>query len=103
MQPPQYLRVVIVDDDEAVAQLLQDSLKNLGIETITCKNSQLALEIITSRRPQVVIADLHMPNLNGMELLDKILDFDPTIEVFLLTGDYSPATAVEALRKGAAD
>jgi len=95
--------VVIVDDDEAVAQLLHDSLKDLGIEIITCGDSQLALEIITVKRPQIVIADLHMPNISGMELLDKTLNFDPAIEVFLLTGDYSPRGAVEAIQKGAAD
>jgi len=95
--------IVIVDDEQATLDLLQDVLSDMGIDVFTATDPELGFDVIKRSRPQIVFVDLNMPKLNGMQLLEKIVNFDPAIEVFLLTGDYSTASAVEAIQKGAAD
>jgi DNA-binding NtrC family response regulator len=56
-----------------------------------------------SRHPQIVLTDLIMPKMSGMEVLDRIMEFDPATEVILMTAHYSTESAVEAIKKGAAD
>ena len=53
--------------------------------------------------PQIVLTDLVMPGLSGLEVLERIVEFDPAIDVILMTAHYTSETAVEAIRKGAAD
>jgi DNA-binding NtrC family response regulator len=60
-------------------------------------------ELIRQIRPDIVILDLVMPEINGMELLDRIVEWDSAIEVVLLSSEYSTERAVEAIRKGACD
>ena len=78
-------------------------MSDLGVEIVTYTDPEAALKQIKSQRPVMVLVDLHMPRMNGMQLLEAIIDFDAAIEVFLLTGDYSTTAAVEAIKKGAAD
>ena len=54
-------------------------------------------------RPRIVLLDLVMPKVNGMQLLEKIVAFDPGIDVILMTAHYSTESAVEAIQKGASD
>src|SRR5262249_3197861 len=56
-----------------------------------------------NRRPQIVLTDLVMPRMNGLEVLEKTLEFDPSIDVILMTAHYSTESAVEAIKKGASD
>ena len=95
--------VIVVDDEPTVCDVVRESLSSLELEIETHTDSYQALESITSRRPEIVIVDLHMPGMSGMELLEKVVGFDAGIEVFLLTGDYSTSAAVDAIKKGAAD
>jgi DNA-binding NtrC family response regulator len=59
--------------------------------------------MVFHERPQIVLLDLVMPKLSGMEVLDRIVEFDPGIEVILMTAHYSTESAVEAIKKGASD
>ncbi len=56
-----------------------------------------------TKHPQIVLTDLVMPNLSGMEVLERIMEFDPSTEVILMTAHYSTESAVEAIKKGASD
>src|SRR6185437_6043895 len=95
--------VVVVDDEPMVLDMVAEGLRDLEVETAVFTDPHAALESIKSRRPAIVLADLHMPKMNGIELLEAVVSFDAGIEVFLLTGDYSTTAAVEAIKKGAAD
>jgi len=95
--------VVVVDDEQVVVDVIEESLRGLDLEIITYTDPRIALQSVKSRRPEILILDLHMPNMNGMQMLEEIVAFDAAIEVFLLTGDYSTTAAVEAIKKGAAD
>jgi DNA-binding NtrC family response regulator len=95
--------LVVIDDDPANIKFVRFILANEGLEIHAAANAQSGMELIQRVRPQVVLLDLVMPGVQGMEVLQKILEFDPGIDVILMTGYYSTESAVEAIQKGAAD
>ena len=97
------LRLVVIDDDPKNLKFVNFILANTGLEIHTASEPQEGLDLIHRLRPQVVLMDLVMPGVQGMELLQKIVEFDPGIDVILMTGYYSTESAVEAIQKGAAD
>jgi DNA-binding NtrC family response regulator len=97
------LRLVVIDDDPKNLKFVNFILANAGLEIHTASEPQEGLDLIHRLRPQVVLMDLVMPGVQGMELLQKIVEFDPGIDVILMTGYYSTESAVEAIQKGAAD
>jgi DNA-binding NtrC family response regulator len=82
------LKLVVIDDDPANLKLARFVLKNEGIEIHSATDSQSGMDLIRQIRPQVVLLDLVIPGVQGMELLQKILEFDPGIDVILMTGYY---------------
>ena len=97
------ITLLAIDDDPRTLALIAATLKQDGLEILTCEDPEKAVAIVGQRLPRIVICDLVMPKLSGMEVLHKIASIDPTIEVILLTGHYSAETAVEAIRDGACD
>jgi len=97
------LTLVAVDDDPSAIELIRETLAGSDLRILSATDPKAGLEIITRHRPQVVLLDLVMPGMSGMEMLDRILALDPTTEVLLITGHYSTESAVEAIKKGAAD
>jgi DNA-binding NtrC family response regulator len=95
--------LVVIDDDPANIKFVRFILANEGLEIHAAANPQSGMELIHRVRPQIVLLDLVMPGVQGMEVLQKILEFDPGIDVILMTGYYSTESAVEAIQKGAAD
>jgi len=97
------ITLAAVDDDPVTLDLITAALAQDGLEILTCPDGEAGLEMVLRRRPQVVILDLMMPKLSGMEALERIVEADPSIDVILLTGHYSTDSAVEAIQKGACD
>jgi DNA-binding NtrC family response regulator len=95
--------LVVIDDDPANIKLVRFVLANEGLEIHAASDAQSGLELIRRLRPQIVLLDLVMPGVQGMEVLQTILEFDPGTDVILMTGFYSTESAVEAIQKGAAD
>ena len=95
--------IVVVDDEQSMLDVLNDAFSDMGVRVLTALDPELGLELIRQNRPQIVFLDLNMPKLHGMQMLEMVVNFDPAIEVFLLTGDYSTSSAVQAIQKGAAD
>ena len=95
--------LVAIDDDPSSLDLVKSALKSLPLEILTATDSCAGLELVLRRRPDIVLLDLCMPKMNGMELLEKIQQSDPDIDVILITAHYSTESAVEAIRKGACD
>ena len=95
--------LAVIDDDPANIKFVRFILANEGIEIDAATDPQSGLELIQRTHPQIVLLDLVMPGVQGMEVLQKILEFDPGIDVILMTGYYSTESAVEAIQKGAAD
>jgi DNA-binding NtrC family response regulator len=103
MSMPERTTILVVDDNEGSLEFVSHALQSDELEILTSADPEQALESIRSRRPPIVITDLVMPKLGGMELLDKIVEFDPSISVVLMTAHYSTESAIEAIRKGACD
>jgi DNA-binding NtrC family response regulator len=97
------LCVLIIDDNAGSLELLESALAQPGIEIITASDPLQGLDLVASRHPQIVLTDLLMPGMNGLEVLSRIMEMDPSTDVVLMTAHYSTETAVEAIKKGASD
>ena len=95
--------LVIVDDNPGSLELLATALEQPGLDIWTASDPEEGLDLIFQKHPQIVLTDLVMPKMSGLELLERIVNFDPAIEVILMTAHYSTESAVEAIRKGASD
>ena len=97
------LSLMAVDDDPLSLDLVQDALALMGLQILTALNGAQARRVFAESRPQIVILDLMLPDVSGLVLLSEILQMVPGTDVILLTGHYTPESAVEAIRDGACD
>ena len=95
-------QALLVDDDEPFLAALAEAVSRESFSTRTATSLAAAKLAIAGGAPDVVLIDLHLPDGNGMELLEELSAF-PATEVVLITGNASIETAVEALRRGASD
>jgi DNA-binding NtrC family response regulator len=95
--------VLVIDDDPATLDLIQDALCEYQLDLHVATDPNAGLELFKRVRPRIVLVDLMMPVLSGMDLLQRMLTKDPGLEVILMTGHYSMESAVEAIQKGARD
>ena len=96
-------RILVVDDEPASRKGLQDLLGVWGYDVSSAGDGQEALERAAGRAPDLVIADLVMPGIDGMELLARFKHDFPTTAVVFLTGQGSIESAVQAIKDGAYD
>jgi DNA-binding NtrC family response regulator len=97
------ISLLIIDDNPGSLELLSTALAQPGLEILTSSDPLEGLDLVRSRRPQIVLTDLVMPHLSGLEVLERIVEFDSSIDVILMTAHYSTESAVEAIKKGATD
>jgi len=102
-QPERRYTLLVVDDDPAQAALVREVLHGLPLEILSAGDKAEALELFPKVKPQLVLLDLVLPGVTGMELLECFIDTDPSCAVMLLTAHYSTDSAVEAIQKGAYD
>jgi two-component system response regulator PilR (NtrC family) len=96
-------RVLVVDDERSMRELLSIVLRRDGYDVMVAEDGATALEILASQRVDILITDIRMPNMNGVELLREAKRIAPDIISIVMTAFASTDTAVEALRLGAAD
>ncbi|MGD0773943.1 MAG: sigma-54 dependent transcriptional regulator [Candidatus Solibacter sp.] len=96
-------RILIADDDPDTAQQLGYLVHREGLTPLLAKDGTEALQLVRAGDPDVLLADLRMPGMDGMELMRKAKDLDPELPVVLITGFAEVRGAVEALRAGAHD
>ena len=92
-----------IDDDPLALELVRGALEQPGLRVLTSQDPFAGLELARSERPQIVLLDLMMPGMSGMEVLKKIAAMDPSADVILLTAHYSTEAAVDAIQQGACD
>ena len=78
--------ILVVDDEDGVRAMIQDALEAAGFETVTAANGREALLRYRSRRPDVVITDVLMPKLSGIELVNRLLAEDPRATIIAISG-----------------
>jgi len=96
-------RVMVVDDEENIRDVLSSYLTSLGYGVETANDGEDALKKFKRGSFDLIISDLLMPTIDGLELLKKVRDQDREVIFLMITGYPSIETAVEAIKKGAYD
>jgi DNA-binding NtrC family response regulator len=96
-------RVLLVDDDTEFLEVMSERLKLRGVEVVTADSAAAALTLIEREAFDVVILDLQMPNIDGIETLKQIKEKHEELQVILLTGHATVEKGVEAIKLGATD
>jgi DNA-binding NtrC family response regulator len=94
-------KVLLVDDEEEFVETLAERMRNRGMEVATSNSGGEALKLVETDPYDVVVLDLQMPGMDGIEVLERIKQRQPDIQVVLLTGHASVAKGVEAIKHGA--
>lgn len=99
----QKLSILIVDDEEDILNVLKLILTKEGYQVDTALDGKQALQLFLKKPYDIVLTDLKMPEIDGMELLERIKEIRPETEVLIMTAYASVESAVLAMKKGAAD
>ncbi len=96
-------KIWIVDDERIIRVTLADDLRDAGFSVREFADPIAVLSTLREEKPEIIITDLKMPNLDGIELLDKIKQTDNSIQVIVMTAHGSIENAVDAMKQGAYD
>ncbi len=95
--------ILLVDDDAAFRHVMARELKRIGYEVATATSGEEAVQRVEAGEPEIVLLDLRLPGMGGLDVLRAITANAPTTEVIMLTGHGSIDTAIESIRMGAFD
>ncbi len=101
--PRTSLTPCILDEDPGQLEGLAAVIGEMGYEPIPTTDPEEALRLVRRGRCRLLLADLHMPGMRRYEFLDQVLRCDPGVHVIVMTREYTLETALEAIRRGAAD
>src|SRR2546425_9294647 len=96
-------RILIVDDEPDVVDMLREYISHAGFTVDTALNGRKALRLIQDARPDVILLDIKMPGMSGVEVLQRIRVMDPTIPVIMVTSVIDRGLAQATLKAGAFD
>jgi DNA-binding NtrC family response regulator len=103
MASPAYLKLLIIDDDLPYLDIVEEALKGLDLTIMKASHPARGMALFNEHRPEIVLVDYQMPGKSGIEVLQEIIAREPTTEVLLMTGHYTYESAVDAIKKNAAD
>ena len=96
-------RILVVDDEEGMRRLLSRVLTREGYETSAVANGAEALRLVASERFDLVVTDIKMPEMDGLQLLAELKEYEPSLPIIVITAYGTIENAVQALRSGAYD
>ncbi len=96
-------KILLVDDEEGIRKVLGISLSDSGYQVFTAKSGEEALQIFREQAPPIVMTDIKMPGMDGIELLQKMKKEDPDAEVIMITGHGDMELAIQSLKHEATD
>jgi len=99
------IRILVVDDEKSIRKRCIRLLSRQGYQAVGVADSMTALEMIQGKRTRfdIMLIDIRMPGMDGIELLEKVKDLDPSVEIIMMTGYATVDTAVKAMKMGAYD
>lgn len=97
------MKILIIDDEQPTLEMMELLLGAFGHDTLRAENGEAGLSLFTAERPDVVITDVKMPGMDGIEVLSRIKEMNPTTEVIVVTGHGDLDLAVKALNLNATD
>jgi DNA-binding NtrC family response regulator len=96
-------KLLVIDSDPGSRALIREAMSQQGLEIVTANDSEAGFERFLESRPRNVVVDLNLPEATGMNLLERMLRTDPSVNVIMVSDRYSADSAVEAIKKGACD
>jgi DNA-binding response OmpR family regulator len=96
-------RVLVVDDSESVCDLFRDFLESKGYDVLLSRTGEDALAKVRDLKPDVMLLDIGLPGVDGMEVLRRVRKFDEEISIIMITGVNDENMGRDALKKGADD
>ena len=96
-------KILVIDDEKSIRTLLRISLTHKGFEVITAEDGGKGVEIFKREKPPIVITDIKMPGIDGLEVLKEIKKLDPDTRVIVITGHGDMESAIESLKLEASD
>jgi len=96
-------RILVVDDEKIIRESMSFILKKEGFSVMEASNGKEAFQLLTEDTFDLIITDIEMPEMKGIDLLDKAMHISPQTSVMVITAYGSVETAISALRKGASD
>lgn len=97
------VKLLAIDDDPHSLDMVQSALARQDVHVLTARDPEIGFQTFLREHPRIILLDLVMPNVSGMDILERVSRHDPGVDVILITGHYSTESAVEAIQKGAAD
>jgi len=96
-------KILVIDDEDVIRNLIQDALSDAELEVVTAATGKEGLDIIKAGGISLVMTDIKLPDISGVDILEEAKRIDPDTQVIMITGYASVSTSVESLRKGAYD
>src|SRR5512136_361984 len=96
-------KILVVDDEQLIRWSIEQNLKKQGYEIITACDGEEALKLVREEQPELILLDIQMPGISGLEVLEKVKEIDEDIVVIMVTAQGGLETAVNAMRLGAYD
>jgi two-component system nitrogen regulation response regulator GlnG len=93
--------LLVVDDEPNVLYALEKGLRSAALEVLTASSAKQGIELVERQRPDVVILDVRLSDMSGLEAFDRIRQIDPQLPVLFITAYATTETAIEAMRRGA--
>ena len=96
-------KILVIDDEKSIRNTMRDILQYEGYEVIIAADGMEGLVCVKTEKPDVIFCDIKMPQMDGMEVLERIKEFSEDTPVIMISGHGTIETAIEAIRKGAYD
>ncbi len=96
-------KILVIDDELSIGELIKDFLDGSGYTTFIATNAMQGIEIVRAERPALVLVDILMPEISGLECLKRIKQLYPETIVIIVTGLQDEQVAKQAIRQGAYD
>jgi two-component system, NtrC family, sensor kinase len=96
-------KILLIDDEEAIVRVMSMSLRSDGHDVVTALNGEEGIKVFQETSPDLVLTDIKMPGMDGIEVLQNIKALQPDAEVIIITGHGDIENAIEALKFGASD
>ena len=96
-------KILLIDDEADILRVLAMSLRADGYEVLTAENGEAGLAVFDAQAPDIVLVDIRMPGIGGIEVLQEIKAKETLTEVIIITGHGDVDNAIEALKYGASD
>ncbi len=95
--------LLIVDDESSIRYAMERGLRIEGLKIITTETAQAGIDAVNYHRPDVVICDIRLPDMSGLDAFHKMREIDPHLPIIIITAHATTDSAIEAMKRGAFD